>query len=130
MSDEASTPRRGRPGSRGVDGPGAPRTRSAIEDALPLFPDEKRIARALLGAGRESEWRATAQVLERHGLPLIDPLMGGRFWPAVVAFFYRRAGLDSNGPGPEFTYVPVPRPERSTRTSSGKRPGRPPQGAK
>jgi len=26
-------------------------------------------------------------------LPKIDPLMGGRYWPAVLAFWNRRYGL-------------------------------------
>ena len=32
-------------------------------------------------------------MLEREGLPRVDPLMGGRYWPAVRAFWDRRYGL-------------------------------------
>ncbi|CAO4142305.1 hypothetical protein PKCBPO_01109 [Methylorubrum thiocyanatum] len=32
-------------------------------------------------------------MLERDGLPRIDPLMGARYWPAVQAYWNRRYGL-------------------------------------
>lgn len=32
-------------------------------------------------------------ILERDGVPKVDPLFGGRFWPGVVAFLNRRYGL-------------------------------------
>jgi hypothetical protein len=60
---------------------------------LALYPDEAEIARRVLGA-RSREWAAKAIVLERDGLPKIDPLMGGRFWPAVQRWFLERHGLD------------------------------------
>jgi hypothetical protein len=56
-----------------------------------LFPCEAEIARRLSQA--PENWAAKAKVLERHGLPEIDPLMGGRYWPAVLAFWNRRYGL-------------------------------------
>ena len=37
-------------------------------------------------------------MLERDGLPAIDPMMGGRFWPAVQAYWFRRYGLSSIEP--------------------------------
>jgi len=37
-------------------------------------------------------------VLERDGLPKIDPLMGGRFWPAVHQWFLDRHGLGAELP--------------------------------
>lgn len=58
-----------------------------------LFPSEAEIARRL--SQEPVEWRAKATVLERDGLPRIDPVMGGRFWPAVVAYFHRRFGMGS-----------------------------------
>ena len=58
----------------------------------PLYPDEAEIARRVLG-GRAQEWPGKAAVLERDGLPKIDPLMGGRFWPAVRQWFLDRHGL-------------------------------------
>ena len=53
-----------------------------------LFPCEAEIARRL--SQTPSEWRAKAAVLEREGLPRVDPIMGGRYWPAVEAFWNRR----------------------------------------
>jgi hypothetical protein len=58
-----------------------------------LFLTEADIARRLGQMPRD--WDAKAMVLERHGLPRIDPLMGGRYWPAVKAFFDRRYGISS-----------------------------------
>ena len=58
-----------------------------------LFPPEAEIARRLSQSA--GEWASKAQVLEREGLPPIDPLMGGRFWPAVRAFWLRRYGLSA-----------------------------------
>jgi hypothetical protein len=56
-----------------------------------LYPCEAEIARRL--SQSEKHWRRIAPRLEREGLPKIDPLMGGRFWPAVEAFFRNRHGL-------------------------------------
>jgi hypothetical protein len=68
---------------------------------LPLYPQEDEVAKAVLGrAAKVSQWRALAAVLERHGFPQIDPLMGGRYWPAVVAYFNRRHGLADTVPLP------------------------------
>jgi hypothetical protein len=64
---------------------------SRLTDA-PLYPDEAEIARRVLGE-RAQEWPGKAAVLERDGLPKIDPLMGGRFWPAVRQWFLDRHGL-------------------------------------
>ncbi len=58
-----------------------------------LFPCEAEIARRL--SQTPVEWAAKAKVLERDGMPKIDPVMGGRFWPAVKAFFDRRYGLST-----------------------------------
>lgn len=67
-------------------------------DALPLFSDDAQIGLALLGPGRMGEWRSIAALLERRGLPKIDTLMGGRYVPAVKAFFDREYGIDRPGP--------------------------------
>ncbi|KQT55425.1 hypothetical protein ASG52_24800 [Methylobacterium sp. Leaf456] len=56
-----------------------------------LFPCEAEIARRL--SQEPSEWAAKAIVLERDGLPRVDPLMGGRYWPSVQAYWNRRYGL-------------------------------------
>jgi hypothetical protein len=58
-----------------------------------LFPCEAEVARRL--SQSDKRWRTVARQLEREGLPKIDPVMGGRFWPAVVAFFRNRYGLGS-----------------------------------
>jgi hypothetical protein len=68
-----------------------PRT---LPNNLPLYPEERQLAAAILGPDRAGDWRAIARVLEREGLPPIDPLMGARFWPAVQEFFESRNGLD------------------------------------
>lgn len=54
-----------------------------------LFPDEKEIARLVLGSSRVRSWPSLAIVLERRGLPRIDPQFGGRYWPKVRAFLDR-----------------------------------------
>jgi hypothetical protein len=61
-----------------------------------LFPSEREIARRL--SQDPKDWAARAHVLEREGLPKIDPIMGGRFWPAVEGFFRRRYGLTTIEP--------------------------------
>jgi len=58
-----------------------------------LYPCEAEIARRL--SQSEKHWRWIAPHLERQGLPKIDPVMRGRFWPAVEAFFRNRHGLGS-----------------------------------
>jgi hypothetical protein len=57
-----------------------------------LYPDEEELAQCVLGK-KARQWSNIAQTLEREGLPRIDPLTGGRFWPAVRAFLDRRHGL-------------------------------------
>jgi hypothetical protein len=59
--------------------------------AAGLFPDEAEIARRL--SQDPPCWPAKAIVLERDGLPPIDPIMGGRYWPAVLAYWNRRYGV-------------------------------------
>jgi hypothetical protein len=58
-----------------------------------LFPCEAEIARRLSQTPRD--WAAKATVLERRGLPRVDPLMGGRYWPAVRAFWNKNYGLSN-----------------------------------
>lgn len=60
-----------------------------------LFPCEAEIARRLSQSARR--WRGIVRQLERDGLPKVDPLMGARFWPAVVAFFHARYGVGTQG---------------------------------
>lgn len=57
------------------------------------FPCEAEIARRL--SQDPKGWASKATILEREGLPRIDPIMGGRYWPAVQAFWHRRYGLST-----------------------------------
>jgi hypothetical protein len=67
-------------------------------DQLPLFADDSLIGHALFGPNRAGAWPAIASLLEGRGLPKIDGLMGGRYVPAVRAFFDNMYGLDRNAP--------------------------------
>lgn len=67
-------------------------SRKKKTDDPALYPSDEEIADRVLG-GRAREWGAVAILLEREGLPRVDPLMGGRYWPAVRAFLDRRHGL-------------------------------------
>lgn len=58
-------------------------------DRLPLFADEEQISAALLGAGKTPRWRQIVPLLEARGFPTVDAVMGGRYVPAVKAFFDR-----------------------------------------
>jgi len=75
-------------------------SRSAIAlrtlDSLPLFATDSLLGAALLGPDRAQEWLQIVPMLESRGLPKVDQLMGGRYVPAVRAFFDRRYGLDHN----------------------------------
>jgi hypothetical protein len=76
-------------------------------DAVPLYPSERELARAVLGKGREQEWPAIAELLSKQGLPPVDPLMGGRYYPAVLAFFERRSlPKDQQSSGVRVAVVP------------------------
>ncbi|WP_128940523.1 hypothetical protein [Bradyrhizobium zhanjiangense] len=68
------------------------RRQVTLED-LPLFASEMDISVALMGPGRYSTFRAIVPLLERRGFPKIDGLMGGRYTPAVRAFFDREYGI-------------------------------------
>ena len=69
-------------------------------ESLPLFAAETVIGTMLLGPGREQEWRQIAPLLEARGLPKVDEMMGGRYVPAVRAFFDHLYGLDRGGDAP------------------------------
>lgn len=69
-------------------------------ESIPLFASEEHIAAAVLGGDRLQEWRQMAPLLEQKGLPKIDQLMGGRYMPAVHAFFDRQYGLDRGANAP------------------------------
>jgi hypothetical protein len=57
-----------------------------------LYPDEAELAQCILGK-KAKQWSSIVPTLEREGLPRIDPLAGGRYYPAVRAFLDRRHGL-------------------------------------
>ncbi|MCW1844206.1 hypothetical protein [Prosthecomicrobium hirschii] len=63
----------------------------------PLFATDSEIGRALMGP-RWKNFVSLAPLLEREGLPKIDPLMGGRYWPAVKTHFDRQHGLTNTIP--------------------------------
>jgi hypothetical protein len=67
-------------------------------DSLPLFATEREIGAALLGTERACEWESIVPLYERQGLPKIDPIMGGRYTPAVRAFFDRQYGVGKATP--------------------------------
>lgn len=64
---------------------------------LSLYATEDEIAAAVCGRNK-SQWPSLAPVLEREGLPQIDPIIGGRYVPAVKAWFDAKNGL---GKSPE-----------------------------
>ncbi|QHP69557.1 hypothetical protein EI171_21060 [Bradyrhizobium sp. LCT2] len=74
------------------------RRQVTLED-LPLFASEMDISVALMGPGRYTEWRGIVPLLERRGFPKIDGLMGGRYTPAVRAFFDREYGIHGQSSG-------------------------------
>jgi hypothetical protein len=76
-------------------GKGSPRRRAVTLQELPLFADERSLSDAVLGRGKYTHWRAVVPLLERRGFPTIDGLMGGRYWPAVKAFFDREYRVDA-----------------------------------
>lgn len=67
--------------------------RSKTDQPMPLYPTEDQIAAAVLPEKNMKSWSGIAAALEKDGFPMVDPLFGGRYWPAVKAFLDRRAGL-------------------------------------
>lgn len=66
--------------------------RPASVDGPPLYMSEADIAVRVLGDDAK-RWPDIAAILEREGLPRIDPITGRRFRPAVEAFLLRRHGV-------------------------------------
>jgi hypothetical protein len=60
-------------------------------DAALYMSDQELIA--LFGCG-EKKARAAIRILEKQGLPLKDPLIGKRYFPAVTKFLDRRHGVE------------------------------------
>jgi hypothetical protein len=67
-------------------------------EGLPLFANEEQLSVALMGPGKMTEWRQIAPLLERKGLPTVDGLLGGRYVPAVKAFFDCQYGVNDQLP--------------------------------
>jgi hypothetical protein len=77
------------------------RTRATSSlSTLPLFATDDVLGSALLGPDRVQEFRQMVTLLEPRGFPKIDQLMGGRYVPAVRAFFDHQYGLDRGGVPP------------------------------
>ena len=83
-------------------------------EQLPLFADEKSLSEAVLGRGMYTHWRAVVPLLERRGFPTIDGLMGGRYWPAVDAYFRVRHGVPTLDDAPPI----VPKNEQPSSRSA------------
>ncbi len=62
-------------------------------EKLPLFASEEEVSTALMGPGNYVRWRQVAPLLEGRGFPKIDALMGGRYTPAIKAYFDRLYGI-------------------------------------
>jgi hypothetical protein len=58
-------------------------------DDLPLFATDEQLSAVVMGPGKVREWLSILPLLERRGFPSIDGLLGGRYVPAVKAFFDR-----------------------------------------
>ncbi|WP_079568018.1 hypothetical protein [Bradyrhizobium erythrophlei] len=105
-------------------------------DRLPLFSTDEEIGEAVLGWDRRREFTGLAQLHERDGLPKISLVWGGRYVPAVKAFFDSEYGLSAtaplvpNGIEGDFYDAKSERPGRATDKSRSKmaetktRPGR------
>jgi hypothetical protein len=76
------------------------RAGSVSLDNLPLFATDDVIGAALLGPDRVNEWRAMVPLLEAKGFPKIDDRFGGRYLPAVRAYFDHEYGLDGGAVAP------------------------------
>jgi len=71
-------------------------------DELPLYPSEEQLAIALLGPERAHEWPAIAKAEEKAGLPRISHQYGGRYRPAVKAFYdARHRMIEESASAPE-----------------------------
>jgi hypothetical protein len=64
-------------------------------DQLPLYASDEAIGEAVLGRDRRCEFAGLASVHERRGMPKIDPVWGGRYVPAVKAYFDHVHGLSA-----------------------------------
>ena len=66
---------------------------------LSLYKDEPTIGKLVLGSNAKN-WPNFAAVLEKEGLPRVDPMTGMRYWPAVKRFLDARHNLVESKPTP------------------------------
>lgn len=69
-------------------------------DRLPLFATDEEIGEAVLGWARKDEFKGLAVLQERHGMPKMNPLWGGRYVPAVKAFLDHQYGIGQSAAVP------------------------------
>lgn len=69
--------------------------------AMPLYPDEATIAAQVVGPKRAKDWPGIAAALERQGFPQVNPLFGGRYWPAVVKWMDQFNGVAESQTAPK-----------------------------
>jgi hypothetical protein len=67
-------------------------------DRLSWFASDEELGEVVLGWERRMEFSGLAQLHERDGMPKIDPVWGGRYVPAVKAFFDNQFGLSAAVP--------------------------------
>jgi hypothetical protein len=85
----------------------------AYVDMTSLYVDDAELHRRLNPKLGRDRFRAAIKALEAEGFPTIHKLMGGRYWPAVVAFFDHHHGLRDDVPvtlaqdGPEHFDAPA-----------------------
>ena len=65
---------------------------------LPLFATDEDIGEAVLGYARRKDFAGLASLQERHGMPKLDPVWGGRYVPAVKAYLDSDYGLSAVTP--------------------------------
>jgi hypothetical protein len=74
------------------------RSSNCVPPELPWFATDNVLGAALLGPDRVEEFRKIVPMLEARGLPKVDHLMGGRYVPAVRAFFDQQYRLGASEP--------------------------------
>ena len=74
------------------------RTHPLTWDNLPLFASDQEIGEAVLGYERRGEFHGLATLHERDGMPKNSPVWGGRYVPAVKAFFDSQYGISAAVP--------------------------------
>jgi hypothetical protein len=84
----------------------------------PLYLPETEVAKLVLGKARASEWPSIAKLLEKSGLPPINPVFGMRYWPGVVKWFERYEKVETLTPGRHSSGKELPCPPGRGRLAS------------